>query len=60
MKIKYLIFETLQTVFMCCLFFSLCTVLIKRHNWWEDGRGANVKTSAWQPNRVYETSIEEA
>jgi hypothetical protein len=61
MKItKNLLTETFQFILMGCLILSLVTVLVKRHNWWEDGRGANIRTSAWQPYRFYRADIQEA
>jgi hypothetical protein len=42
------------------LFLSFAPVAIKKHNWWEDGRGPYLRTSAWIPHRRYSPDVEEA
>jgi hypothetical protein len=42
------------------LILSFAPVAIKKHNWWEDGRGPNLRTSAWEPSRRYSPDVEEA
>jgi hypothetical protein len=57
---KQAISDWLKMFCVITLLLSLAPVAVKKHNWWEDGRGPNLKTSAWQPYRRYSPDVEEA
>jgi hypothetical protein len=52
--------DWLKAFCVMALFLSFAPVAIKKHNWWEDGRGPYLRTSAWIPHRRYSPDVEEA
>jgi hypothetical protein len=52
--------DWLKAFCVIALILSFAPVAIKKHNWWEDGRGPNLRTSAWIPRRRYSPDVEEA
>jgi hypothetical protein len=52
--------DWLKAFCVVALFLSFAPVAIKKHNWWEDGRGPYLRTSAWIPHRRYSPDVEEA
>jgi hypothetical protein len=59
-NMKQSVTDWLKVFCVIALLLSFAPVAIKKHNWWEDGRGPNLRTSAWKPYRRYSPDVEEA
>jgi hypothetical protein len=59
-KMRQQVNDWLKVFCVIALILSFAPVAIKKHNWWEDGRGPNLRTSAWKPSCRYSPDVEDA